>query len=1104
MSFPLTVYKASAGSGKTFTLAVEYISLLVRKPDSYNEILAVTFTNKATAEMKLRILSQLYGIANDCNGSDSYLNAVMQKTGIDDEAVVRRRSAQALSLLMHHYQNFHVQTIDAFFQRVLRNLAHELDLANSLRVSLNDKDIEEQAVDELIQSLGPESKELKWISEYINTNIDDNKSWNVIGQIKDFGNNIFRDFYKKHRSEIDRKLDDTRFFTDFVKELTLQRESAKKAITGPAQHIIDALESHGLNDPSFFPYGTRGSILMTIRKIANGQFDGSPTGSRIQKAIDTPESWAKKGVSQADELVALARGQLCNWLDEMEDSRLGNWNKYQSARLTLRHLSQLRLLRAIGETVDQLNHDAGRFPLSETQMLLNGLIEDQDAPFIFEKIGTRLRDIMIDEFQDTSTVQWDNFKVLLANCLSLSGSHSLIVGDVKQSIYRWRSGDWKLINRFANADDPNAKQIADRNNGFADYQVDVRTLDRNFRSAERIIKFNNAFFGEAAQYESARLIGDGLRENDAAQLTTAYGDVKQEIVKKDIGGSVRIILLPTEDYRERTMDEVMTTVGEMLEKGIKPSDIAILVRVNKDIPDIAEAFAHDESMKDVRLVSDEAFRLDSSLAVNMIITAMRLLLHNDDLVAKAELTKNYHQYILKDELKATQLIMNEEQMDSLLPKEFIEVLPELASLPITDLTDRLMEIFKLQTLEEQSAYICSFQDVLADYLQDNTADLSRFLELWDDSLHENTIQSDEIEGIRLISIHKSKGLEFPNVIIPFCDWKMEKVNTIWCETNGKGKPYDELPVIPVDFSRTAMSGTVYEADYREEHLQNTVDNLNLLYVAFTRAGRNLVVIGKRLGKKGKATGGNRSEVIEACLPELAHSLGATLENVDDYDEPIIFTYGELYSTSEKKDKEVSDNIFEQPVKTRKIAIRSYDYPVSFRQSNESRDFINDDDTGENDRRRYIKLGNVMHNIFAHIRTADDIAPQLRQLEQSGIIYSDEISSKELHDSITMAMDNPLVKGWFEPKWKLYNECTILQYDHEKQTTIERRPDRVMTDGRQWIVVDFKFGKRNDRDYSRQVRQYVDLITQMGAENVSGYIWYVMENKVVDVKDINKQ
>lgn len=230
---------------------------------------------------------------------------------------------------------------------------------------------------------------------------------------------------------------------------------------------------------------------------------------------------------------------------------------------------------------------------------------------------------------------------------------------------------------------------------------------------------------------------------------------------------------------------------------------------------------------------------------------------------------------------------------------------------------------------------------------------------------------------------------------------------------------------------------------------------------------------------------------------MAEQLGATIENADDPDKPLVFTYGELYITP-KKAVEDNDNVFEKKEEPRKIAIRSYDNPLHFRQSNDSRDFISDDDTPEQDRRRYIKLGNVLHNIFAHIRTAADIEPQLRQLEQEGVIYSDEFNAYDLRRSIEKALANPQVKDWFSPRWRLYNECTILEYDKETKTKIEHRPDRVMTDGHQWIVVDFKFGHRNDTDYFRQVGGYMDIIRRMGAENVIGYIWYVMRDEVVPV------
>lgn len=1098
---PLTVYKASAGSGKTFTLAVEYISLLVRKPDAYREILAVTFTNKATAEMKNRILSQLYGIAINSSSSQTYLEAIKKTTGIDDEDVIRTRTRKALALLLHHYQDFQVQTIDTFFQRVLRNLARELDLSANLRVSLNDKEVEDTAVDDMIQNLSIDSKELKWISDYINTNIDDNKSWNVIGQIKEFGNNIFRDFYKESRREIDAKLSMPTFFPDFTSKLIKQREIAKKNIIEPAQRIINILEDNGLADALLFPYGYKGSIFMTIKRVADGNFDGSPTGKRIQSAIDDPKKWAKKGTSEAQKLTSLAEARLCRMLGEMEEARHDNWNRYQSARLTLRHLSQLRLLRSIGNAVDSLNHDAGRFPLSETQTLLSGIIEGQDAPFIYEKIGAKLKHIMIDEFQDTSTVQWNNFKILLADCISQQGSHDLIVGDVKQSIYRWRGGDWKIINNLALKDKTGTPSSSKYNGGISSDNIDVMTLSKNYRSEKRIVKFNNTFFTHAVEYECNRLANDGLTEERTSQLSTAYDDVCQETTKKETRGSVTIKLLPSLDYRNNVLSETLDAVIDMLNHRISADDIAILVRVNKDIPDIANAFANDERLKDVRLVSDEAFRLDSSQAVNIIITALRLIAHNDDEVARAELVRTYHKYILHDDTIATQLIMSREQMDAALPHDFITEIDKLAAMPFVDLVNKLEVLFSLHTLEDQSAYLCSFHDCIAEYLDDSTADIEEFLNTWDDTLHEKTIQGDEISGIRLISIHKSKGLEFKNVIIPFCDWKMELLSTIWCSTKGKGEPYDELPVIPVDYSRGAMQGTVYEEDYQEEHLQNTVDNLNLLYVAFTRAGSNLVVIGKRAGEKSKANGSNRSEVIEAILPGIANELGATIENEDDKKSPLVFTYGELAVDSKKDSGEkTTDNVFELHPTAERVIAETFDYPASFRQSNESRNFINGDDVNDNDRGRYIKMGNVMHEIFSHIKTAEDIMPQLRQMVQDGVLYSDDFTPSDLQKAILKALGNETVKEWFAPGWELFNECTILQYDEASGMTVERRPDRVMKKGDGWIVVDFKFGQSNDKVYSRQVATYMNLIRQMGARNIKGYIWYVMKDKVVEVKD----
>ena len=688
----------------------------------------------------------------------------------------------------------------------------------------------------------------------------------------------------------------------------------------------------------------------------------------------------------------------------------------------------------------QLNQEANRFLLSDTQQLLHALISDSDSPFIFEKIGTQLEHIMIDEFQDTSTVQWQNFRVLLQETMSHEGSQNLIVGDVKQSIYRWRSGDWRLLN--------------DIRSQFPDGTITEKPLDTNHRSSRHVIAFNNAFFREAARWEYEQL----QDMPEAEQLQRAYAGVEQQIPeRRDDSGYVSIDLLPSDDYQETTLSRLADTVRQLLADGISQSRIAILVRTNNLIPVIANYFA--EQMPDeVSIVSDEAFRLDASLSVNIIINALRLLIRPDENLARAYLIKVAGRS-LPDDTEA------------------------LLRLPLYELVEQLFIHFELNRFDDQSAYVCAFYDQLADYTADNGTDIDSFLHEWDENLCAKTIQSDELSGIRLISIHKSKGLEFDNVICPFCDWQLEKQsgNVLWCRPTEA--PFSDLPLVPVDYSQKGMTGTIYETDYRHEHLQNVVDNLNLLYVAFTRAAQRLYVIGKRSAKS------SRSAVIEAVLPVI----DGTLNGEADAESPLHYEYGNTQNTQSAHSSHSSRNVFLQPPTPCHVSVQSFESRVAFRQSNQSRDFISGDD--EQGQTSYIQLGSVLHQIFSTIRTTADIDGALQRLQLDGIIYNEDITAERITKLLRQRLEHPKVASWFSDRWTLFNECTILSVVDGQ--VIERRPDRVMTDGQEWIVVDFKFGGEHP-EYHDQVREYMDLLQQMGHSQVSGYLWYVYANRIVEV------
>ena len=425
---PLIVYRASAGSGKTFTLAVRYISLLVKDPDNYRKILAVTFTNKATQEMKMRILSQLYGIANSLKSSDDYFNQVKQITSLE-EFVIRNNAKISLFQLVHKYHEFRVLTIDSFFQQILHNLAHELGQTSNLRIDLNESQVESSAVDNMLEELEESQPIFKWIWDYIKDSIEEDKSWNVIFNIKNFGKNIFEEFYRTHESELNNLFSQKNndFFYTYFKLLRSIKYEIASNLKSKVEDLISILEAENIVEH------LRAYLYPYLDKLSNGYIHGKESPSYVTKCIENCANWTNSKCSKIlkqEIALFISENNLNDKLSDIENYRKNNWFNYQSATLTLSHLSQLRLLNSISLAVDKLNKENNRFMLSNTQILLQKLISGNDTPFVFEKIGAQLEHMMIDEFQDTSTIQWNNFKSLLDNCISQEKSNNLIVGDI--------------------------------------------------------------------------------------------------------------------------------------------------------------------------------------------------------------------------------------------------------------------------------------------------------------------------------------------------------------------------------------------------------------------------------------------------------------------------------------------------------------------------------------------------------------------------------------------------------------------------------------------------------------------------------------------------
>ena len=1067
----LLVYKASAGSGKTFTLAVHYIRQLIDDPTAYRRILAVTFTNKATAEMKERILEQLYGIASNDAGSSNYLKEI-QKTSPKTEEEIRRSAQEALTHIIHDYSRFRIETIDSFFQSVMKSLSRELELGANLSIELNNGEVLDTAVDEMIEKLTRRSPVLAWLLEYIDERISDDKRWNVSGELKSFGRNIFDESYIEKGNELRKKLADPHFIPQYRNDLRSLRAETLKQMASFNERFIKALQENGLSPEDL--KGGRNGIGSYFRKLANGNLSDDIRNATAEKCLADEANWASRTSSNRDRIRSLAASRLIPLLEEAERLRPKSNRTVNSCDLSLRYLNNLRLLADIDNEVRTQNQEHNRFLLSDTNALLHGLIREGDASFVYEKIGAALDMVMIDEFQDTSRMQWENFHILLDECLAQKEG-SLIVGDIKQSIYRWRNGDWKILANLT------------KESGFRTKEC---TLETNWRSEARIIRFNNEIFQAAHT-----LLNNRYEEETGSvctQLINAYSDVNQKTAKTDEKGYVKITFLPdTEEqpYAETTVLRLAEEIDRLVSQGIRTNEIAVLVRKNKTIPAVADYF---EKHTPYRIVSDEAFRLDASLAVSMMIDGLRCLASPDDLVSQARLAAAYRKEILKEDIDLNTVLIR--KTADFLPDEFAKRREELRFMPLYELLERLFLIFNLKQIGKQDAYLCAFFDAASEYIQNNSSDLTAFVEYWDETLHEKTIPSGEVDGIRILSIHKSKGLEYHTVIVPFCDWKMENETSnhlIWCSAAGNGKdtdvsPFNRLDIAPINYSK-AMADSVYCNSYLEERLQLWVDNLNLLYVAFTRACKNLVVF----GRKGQTN--TVSELLYESVGEMESLKMRRSEEDGGDDAPETFEYGEVCLEREAGKKAAANRLAVQPDSI-PIRIESIETDIEFKQSNQSADFIRGEEEGSPT--EYILKGQLLHRVFASIERKDDLPRAIEALRFEGVFESAE-QERQIAGLAQAALGNPQVQEWFDGGWQLHNECEIIFADKEGNMQ-SRRPDRVMTKEGRAVVVDFKFGKKS-KAHRRQVHEYMELLKGMGYEQgLEGWLWYVTADELESV------
>lgn len=1094
----LLVYSASAGSGKTYTLALKYIAMAVAtdRASDFTNILAVTFTNMATAEMKDRILKQLDNLARGGTDKD-FLENLIKETQISKDVLVRRAKG-VLAAIMHDYDHFRVETIDSFFQTLLTNLAHELKLPRGFKVDLDDKAVVSQSVDRMLLGVGNEANAdlTSMIISVLERHIDDDKGWNIAKELKRFAqSNLFRGEYMAHDEEIEEVTSDSKYmgrlhhalrsyirdFDEKLEDCIARIEPEVEAVAGVKSKATNIrtyeknLRKHDFSEPA--------KIIVTMAGNWDAVFNK-----------DCKEKEALRGHAQ----------RISDILKEMEYLRETYASSVYNCELTLKNLDRLSLSGAISREITRYTTEHETFLLARTPELFNRMVKGNDASFVFEKYGTTFKHIMIDEFQDTSRMQWNNFKTLLLENMA-QGDESMLVGDIKQSIYRWRGGDWNILFDIKKEFD----------------QADVLPKVENFRSLPVIVRFNNAFFVKASTYIDKRhweVPGDWIchetklmpvlpEEVDNSNIIQQiYKDVEQTPRCGEEGtGYVRIVMNDKDTTAEETIEDLYEqAVNLHVEHGVPYGEMLILVRRNSETQTIIDYITEKDPA--FPITSAEAFMLKSSLMVTTLINALKFLSDKTDTLAMALLREGLHAIYDKiedKELRNFYLDMIDGICTTLSDDAQRATMQQM---PLYELCLHLMMMMHYEEAEKlgelkQSAYIFNFLDALVSYINDHSSDIKDFISFWDDVLSERSIAVNVEDAVRVMTIHKAKGLEGHTVFIPFADFLLENSQhdkIIWCapqqnmtnDTN-VNELVGRLPLVPVNDLKK-MEESAYSTFYENEHRQQRVDSLNTLYVAFTRAKCNLFIWSKR----PKIGGRSAFNLIDAFVNNLQPSDEKTTT-------PGVVCYGNIVGA--KGTKEAKD---EQDTKEISVSISHNDLSgVKFFQSSKALDFLADSereiegDTPELQHQRrtryFMNKGTLYHQVFSLIERKEDVPGVIEKMRAEGLLATKKQADEILTFVTTALQQEKETAKWFDGTYELYNEHNILirSDGHAKMF----RPDRVMVAADHAVVVDYKFGSEKE-EYKDQLEMYANNLAKLLNKPVKGYLWYVSK-KVIPVCDI---
>ena len=1137
----LNIYKASAGSGKTHILAGNYIVESFRRVaptrsgsplyDAFKDtmafarILAVTFTNKAAGEMKERIIKELDKLAT--GAQSDYVKDICNRYPQYTAEQVAERAKSIRSAILHNYSDFNLRTIDSFVQSIVRAFCYDININSGYSTETDQNAVLADLINALLQKSDTDPELHEQFRAMAAKNVKDGANWDFRMQLTSLANLIFTEQFQNLENFYNGMDDETKH-TYFAKSLEITNliyddfEEKADNIAAQARAIFDSMP-------------VPPSDINNSMKILHNFLVNNIKACEIGKIIDDlckGNKWLRsKPTKQESTLISTLQPQIEPLLQEAVSLIVNNGKDYITANIIRRDFHAFMLLGDLARLMPDYRRENRMMLVSDATTFLNAIIAENDAPFIYERVGNRFDHIYIDEFQDTSEFQWNNFRPLIENTLA-QGFDNMIVGDVKQAIYRFRGGDWSLLNTKVQ------EQIGDEN-------INLNTLDVNWRSRKNIVDFNDAIFQKAIDTLAAH--GDG--ELDFSLLKKIYADAFQKLPQKSdrSGGKVDVVFIegkknkskstkidektdgdsdvnsddepdPLEglllpDTREdnifivKSLNKMAAEIDSLIKQKISPKKIAILVRkgwqASLSVNFLMKYQAEIEGASHYDVISADSLYIANSLIVKILINAMKYVNNPADIIAKIEMMRTYCVVSGKeiDDDGIFKTTADEDLPQGLLPEGFDEIMKSYSDLPLYDLCEKIIACFSLQKYTGDSEYLRTFEDCVLNFTKTFSSDLNRFVKWWDESGNRTAIQpSDEQDAVTIMTIHKSKGLDFSIQFVPFCNWEMEEVNNmqdnyIWVKCP-EDSPFASLPVLPVRYN-SRLAGSHFANDYIREKRDMYVDSLNLLYVALTRAVDELHIYCPRPDTEKSLNIKTVGDLLYYCItdPDSEENDNNTVENATSKQANAVINLGDFYDAENTSLLMAANHNLERGFRIkdykgfRVSGFQNAPWESKLAVLSHSSDFFIQNSPFLQER---INHGLFMHDVMSRITYAEDAPQILQEMKFQGRIT--EAQKSELQQLLNDAFQIPQVGQWFSHDWRqIITERALMTTEGNI-----RIPDRVLVGDKKTVVIDFKFGKERD-EYRDQITEYAQLLSKMKKPKyppVEAYLYYVESGKIV--------